>query len=350
MAKSYPDHLTNYNKYEGRKQMNTVTEVKNKITEWKIQHRPVDTYGRIPTYFPYVNGGSAGDRLSLVPMKSDLIPESQARKPLGLLPHAEKQYCKLIGYPTDLLDRLSGKINMIAMEYLILNEQSKEKDVMLRTIDDTKCRAILSTRYEPFDNLELIEMIEPYAEGSVVRWEINNDLVFHLTISFPSTSTEIAVGDIVERGLHISNSEVGLRSVTIAGSVYRLKCKNGLILKGNDGGFFQFRHLNDPDKMRERVKSAVDSCLLEASGEVERLRQSFNIKVEDSIDFIKEIGDKNELTEDMVSKIMSSWGDEPGNSLFHVVNAVTSTARDIGDPEKSYELQMLGSKLLKGGV
>ena len=42
---------------------------------------------------------------------------------------------------------------------------------------------------------------------------------------------EVAVGDAVQAGFVISNSEVGLGSVKIEPLIYRLVCKNGLVLK-----------------------------------------------------------------------------------------------------------------------
>jgi len=42
---------------------------------------------------------------------------------------------------------------------------------------------------------------------------------------------EVTVGDVVQAGIVISNSEVGLGSLKVEPLIFRLVCKNGLIVK-----------------------------------------------------------------------------------------------------------------------
>ena len=42
---------------------------------------------------------------------------------------------------------------------------------------------------------------------------------------------EVGVGDVVQAGFVVSNSEVGLGSLKVEPLIYRLVCKNGLIVK-----------------------------------------------------------------------------------------------------------------------
>lgn len=320
----------------------TLPQIQVNLRDWEVEHKPVDTFGRLSHFFPFVNGG-----ITLKPIRTSDV--TSHLKQMQLTQHAEKQFCKIIDFQPNLIKRLSPSLAMGAM-FDLIGKEAKDKDVQFRTIDSGTCRAIMSTRYEPFDNLELINLLIPFTEGAIVRWEALNDLSFNVSISFERTKTEVQVGDWVERGIHIRNSEVGMASVTIAGYVFKLRCRNGLITRGRDGegGFFQFRHISDTDKMNSKVTSAIETCLIESSVAVNRMKEAYKKHLDDTIGYIKELGKKEEMTEDDVNRIMNSWANDSGNTMGHVVDAVTGTANTLEDPEKAYEFQRLGAKLLEG--
>ena len=107
---------------------------------------------------------------------------------------------------------------------------------MLRTLDG-KARAFLSNRYLRLDHYEIVSAILPILgempDAQFESCQITEGRLYIKVVN-PRLQAEVTPGDIVQSGLIISNSEVGLGSVTVQPLVYRLACSNGMIV--NDAG------------------------------------------------------------------------------------------------------------------
>ena len=104
---------------------------------------------------------------------------------------------------------------------------------MIRTLDGS-VRAFLSDRYRRLDNLELCEAVLPIIKdmpgAEITSCDVTPDHMY-LKVINKKLKEEVSTGDVVQAGFVISNSEVGLGSVKVEPLIYRLVCKNGLILK-----------------------------------------------------------------------------------------------------------------------
>ena len=95
---------------------------------------------------------------------------------------------------------------------------------MLRTLDGT-ARALLSDRYRRIDNFEIANAVLPIIgsmEGAGVESCELTDSRMYLKVVNPRVTAEVRKGDIVQAGVIISNSEVGMGSVKVSPLVYRL--------------------------------------------------------------------------------------------------------------------------------
>ena len=122
-------------------------------------------------------------------------------------------------------------LRTINLNYWLHHNGNGDKDILLRTVkgETPIIRAVLSGRYEVFDDLELVEALHdlPRIADAQVRWLDVSETSSHFRITWPEERAAIKVGDVVERGIHISNSEVGCRAVRIQPLLFRLKCTNG---------------------------------------------------------------------------------------------------------------------------
>lgn len=104
---------------------------------------------------------------------------------------------------------------------------------MVRTLDN-RVRAFLSDRYRRLDNLELATTVLPIIQqmkgAQIISCEVT-DTNMYLKVINKRLKAEVAVNDVVQAGFCISNSEVGLGSLKVEPLIYRLVCKNGLIVK-----------------------------------------------------------------------------------------------------------------------
>lgn len=316
---------------------------------WEREHRPFDVLGKLQHYeFKAVNGGMlfplkdipvAGEPgRELIPM-----PAMESRREFELQRHAMGQLLARLEYPQKFYDRMPDGLKYTTVNWLV-QKDGYNNGVMLRCQDENKVRALMSSKFEPFDHLELLELLTPYAEGAIIRWHHDDDLVFHLSFTYPNTATEIKVGTVVEQGIHVSNSEVGLRSVTIASYVNVLRCSNGMIGR-EDGSFYRMRHTGDEDRLRKTVESAIKDCYMGAQGIVAKFKAALEKKIASPVDTIQSVCKEKNLTQEEFKKVLDCWGQEPGDSHFEVSQAFSLAAQSF-DAEKRYDLQRIAVDVL----
>ena len=117
--------------------------------------------------------------------------------------------------------------------------QKENSKKMIRTYDrsmdnlDHLGRAFLSDKFKTFDNVHLLESTLPQLMESNANWQIVNSAITDkkLFVRFKS-QTQVGeganVGDHMANGIVLSNSEVGLGSVTVGQIVWTLACTNGM--------------------------------------------------------------------------------------------------------------------------
>ncbi len=313
----------------------TVTEVVAGLRQWEAEHGPYDRTTRLNLFQFVVEEGTGG---ALMPLGNHL-QEGTGLPTIYLRPNAMSQYLTRLQYPQGLYKRLPSKLNILNINWLV-QSGTFDREALIRLQDDNQARALMTELYQPVDNLELLEMIEPYLGDGNVRWHYDDELTFHMSISFPQYAEEIKVGDVVERGLHISNSEVGLRSVTIAGYLYRLVCSNGMISGRGGGDSFRFRHVGDSDKLRDKIRDAVESTKLEVERVIAQFKNAMTVKIEEPFQFLEEVAKDKDLSQEEFKAILNSLMEAPEekDNLFAVANAI-SNAANVFDGERSYELQ-----------
>lgn len=323
----------------------TFPEIVGQAREWDAAHSPFDRTTRLPLFQYVIEEGTGG---ALVPFQ---IPANGGGRipTVYLQPHAHDQLLSRLDYARRTYERLPDKLNILAVNWLIQNFYNK--DVLLRCQDGNQIRALMSSDFEPFDNLELLEVVEPFVGDGEVKWYHADDMTVHVTITWPNTEEVIKVGDVVRRGIHLSNSETGLRSVTIAGVLDRLICSNLAIAHGGGGGMRRFRHVGDPNKLRDQVKAAIDETYLESTKLLAQFRASLEKAVDDPFNYLERVAkDKtNEMTQEQFKASLDAFMLEPDNNLFGVTNAITRAAQ-VFEGEARYDMQRLGSKVLAEGL
>jgi len=331
----------------------TIEDAIERAGGWHDQHVPFDRVARLPL-FQFVTEGSGGA----------LLPLAEARKEVDrydLSQHALGQLIDRVDYGRRLFTRPTREAQHPQPQLADSEHAERGRaDSLLRVMDGHTVRAILSAQYEAFDNLELLRMVQPHAEGGLVRWDYTADDVMHLSVSFPSTQVDIRPGDhtylpvggdIVERGIHIANSEVGVRSVTIAAYVYRLVCRNGLIGYDSGGSMFRMRHVGDSDRLHDMVGQAIETCLLEADHTIDRFREAMNLKISEPVSYLERVTKERAVTQEDFKAILDTLVNDPvregqdGRTLFDISQAISATAQKF-DGERSFALQALSTQVL----
>ena len=157
------------------------------------------------------------------------------------------------------------------------------------------------------------------------------------------------VGDLVQAGVAISNSEVGLGALKIEPFVYRLRCLNGMILPDSK---YSARHVGgrvlETDDVRGmltdetlraddkaillKVRDVVNASFDEVrfARQIETMQASTTRRLEGNpAEAVKLLAKKNNLSEFEEGSILRNLIEGADLSQWGVVNAVTATAKEM---------------------
>lgn len=275
---------------------------------------------------------------------------------------ATGQLCSRLGIPAPYFRKCPPVLQDVQANYWLreadrLSEtreaEDKSKRWMLRAKGET-LRAVLSERYSPLDNSELLDALMPTLSARYrVDWFALADEGLHLRIVDPDRAREVLPDDELSVGIHISNSEVGFRSVTVDALIYRLVCKNGLIrlVKGRSLMRQRHVHLARP-RLLASLEEAVASAWNEAEGFLGQVKRTTLMPVDDVEGTIERLGERWHLPKPVQDDVLLSLRREPApvqETVYGVVNALTNVAQRLSD-EARYDMEVLAGHVAEQGV
>ncbi len=247
-------------------------------------------------------------------------------------------------------------------------EQKPERR-MIRVLDGN-VRAFLSDRYRRLDNLELCAAVLPVIQemqGSQIESCEVTPTHLYIKVVNRRVKAEVKVGDVVQAGFVVSNSEVGLGSLRVEPLVFRLVCKNGLICKDlAQKKYHVGRQVNASDdsayelyseatlaqddkaffmKVQDVVRVAVDEAKFLLT--VNRMRDATQIPLtHDPVKSVELLADKFQLTENERGDILRQLFMQGDNSRYGLVNAVTAASKIAKTYERATDLERIGGEIL----
>src|SRR5215469_2498224 len=241
---------------------------------------------------------------------------------------------------------------------------------MIRTLNGS-VRAFLSDRYQRIENEQVLAMILPiFQEHPELQFQslALTGTRMYLKATLPTVRGEVKVGDIVEAGIEVRNGEIGNSRFEAWPFANRLVCKNGArfsvggfkklhvggradttedvyemltdeTLKADDHAFLLkardvvMATLSQPtfDKLLGMMKRAAGEKIKgDPAKAVEVLAETLTLTVEEQGSVLRNLIEGGDL---------SRWG---------IANAVTRTAQDLADYDRSDELEGFGGKIIEG--
>lgn len=244
---------------------------------------------------------------------------------------------------------------------------------MVRVLDN-QVRAFLSDRYRRLDNLELCAAVLPVIHEmrsvEIVSCDVT-DRHLYLKVINKKLKAEISLGDVVQAGFVISNSEVGLGSLKVEPLIYRLICKNGLIMKDfsqkryhvgkqvagdNDAAYeiYSDATLEQDDKaffmkVQDTVRCAVDETNFQMG--VDRMRQAMNVPIHaNPVKAVEELADRFQITQNERGDVLRQLFMGNDNSRYGLINAVTAASKLACSYERATDLERIGGALLASSL
>jgi hypothetical protein len=243
-----------------------------------------------------------------------------------------------------------------------------EQPKMIRTIDGD-VRAMLSNRYRTLDNYDLLQAIMPtlseFPDLKVASCDLTETKLY-LKVIFPHLQGEVKVGQVVQMGIEVSNSEVGAGAVSVAPFLWTRVCANGAKINSlahrrhhvgrqADDNEFATEILSDEAreaadraywlKVRDTVKATVKLDMFEKA--LNMAKESAGIPIEGAPEkVIEELANKRGLSESEQGGIMKYLIEGGDLSLWGLSSAVTRMCQDVPDYDRATELEALGGYLI----
>ena len=281
---------------------------------------------------------------------------------------AHRQIGDRIGVPAKYYDRMLDSAPHLLRENVNHWLAASAEERLIRTLDGN-VRAFLSNRYQRIDNEEVAEFILPalaeVPDIQFVSTEITASRMYIKAVT-PRVTGEVTVGDEVQAGVIISNSEVGMGAITVSPLVLRLVCTNGMALPDstyrknhvgaritkdeNIAGLLSDEAKRADDraillKMRDVVHAALDATVFKRT--VDRLRDAKSMKLEgDPVVAVRELAAKSGLDKKEETGVLRYLIEGGDLSRYGMIQAVTRYAQDPSDYDRASELEYLGGKIL----
>ncbi len=289
--------------------------------------------------------------------------------------NTHRQLGSYLKIPANYYDRLQQE----AAELLTrnVNHWLHEKPVrrMVRILDGS-ARAFLSDSYRRIDHYDIlngdrINSVLPVLANNVPDLKIESCEVtedrMYVKALFPRIQREVKVGDPVQAGVVISNSEIGKGSVRVEPLIYRLVCTNGMIApafgqrryhigRQADGEGAAWEMFRDDTKAVDdrafmmKVRDTILNCLDETR--FDRIVQSLTEATE------RKIAGNPEKSVDVLSNRFNFSEEEKGGILRHLIeggdlsawgvaSAVTRTGEDLKSYDRATEFETLGWNVIE---
>jgi len=282
---------------------------------------------------------------------------------------AEDQLARRVEIPVKYFNRMKteapGLLEDNVNHWL---KEGKEDKMMIRTLDN-RVRAILSDKYRPLDNMDLAGAVLPtLAEMkiNVMSAEVTDNRLYIKAIT-EKISAELHKGDVVQAGIVISNSEVGLGAVKIEPMVYRLVCTNGMISADSSMRKYHVGRGDSSDdnmreyfanetriqddkafwmKCRDIVKGALNEAIFKKL--VDRMKETAgNMITGKPEDVIEVVRDQFVLSDPESQSVLNHLMAGKDLSQFALVNAVTRASQDVADYDRATDLERMGGDILE---
>lgn len=318
----------------------------------------------------------APSKLEMVPQENDVnlavINGSATFYPLQQVAH--QQLSSILQIPQNYYDRMRQQDPQLLADNVNAWLRRETDKRMVRTLDG-QVRAILSDRYQRIDNYDIANAVLPVLSNVPgvrdLSTEITERKMYIKAVTKDLRGTIQSkrsgkVGEIVEGGVMITNSEIGLGSVSVKPYALELWCLNGAVIdRGMRAAHIGARNKIDGDiaellsdetkraedsatmlKVRDVVRAAFDAARFQQW--LEKLQASTEKTIQgDPSKTVEVLANDFNLTMTERTSIMRHLIEGGDLSQFGLMNAVTRAAEDVESYDRATELETIGPSLIQ---
>jgi len=282
---------------------------------------------------------------------------------------AHSQLAAYTRIPKEYYDRMPPSLLAINVNHWL---QDKDEPRMIRTMDGN-VRAWLSDRYRPLDNYDLAVAVIPTLRkaGAEINSSEVTDSRLYIKATSPKITATVKQGDVVQAGVLISNSEVGMGALQVAPFSLRLVCVNGMTHTdyGRRKAHLGRQQLGDselPEEwMRDDTRLASDAAFFGQVRDlvngwfdgrrfeevvVEKMRESTERKIEADLIKVVEVTQKRYgFTEQERSGVLTALVEGGDATQWGLANAITRMSANLTDYDRATEVESIGGQVVELG-
>jgi hypothetical protein len=284
--------------------------------------------------------------------------------------NAHRQIADRVGIPQKYYERmLSDKPTLLA-ENVNTWFADKPERRLVRLLDGD-VRAFLSDRYQRIDNYDVAQTVLPVLLNTpgidVVSSEITTNRLYIKAVTH-SVTGEIKskrVGDFVEAGVMITNSEIGMGALTVKPFLHFLVCTNGMVrdkdslrrahlgrqIEGDNVVQFltdETRKAEDHAvllKVRDVIHAAMDATSFRKA--LDDIQNTTEQKLEGNpVAAVEELRNQFALNENEGNNILRHLIEGADLSRYGLINAVTRASAFIDSYDRATDLETIGGSLI----
>lgn len=284
---------------------------------------------------------------------------------------AARQIGEFTGVPAKYFDKMREE----APELLATNVNhwlaKADKKRMVRTLDGN-VRAFLSDSYQRIDNVDVAKVALPIL-GQIPGLKIQSTEITERKLYIKATTNTFnreiksrRVGDIVEAGVMIGNSEIGHGSLYVLPFFNFLWCTNGMVRNKEGMRAYHVGRKNESEngeasiladdtkraedravllRMRDMIKAAIDQTRIDQT--IDKLQGMTVQMIEtDPIQLLDNVTGFFSLQETEKSSVLRHLIEGGDLSRYGLLNAITRTAEDVTSYDRATEIETIGGNLI----
>jgi hypothetical protein len=277
-------------------------------------------------------------------------------------PWAVGQFCHRLSIPTAYFRRCPPALQDAQFNYWVAagrngtapRRTSPRRERWLLRTHGEALRGVLTERYVCLDHTDLLAALAPLIEERFeVTWFALTSESLHLRLVDPTRPREVLPDDPIVAGLHLANSEVGSRAVTLDALVWRLVCTNGLVRLVRGRSLLYQRHVAlSQARFTAALGTAVQEALQQSADFIEQVSQTTRQPLPDLDGTLRGLAARWRLTQSTQKHLRQALLREPPGqqeTLYGLINAVTQAAQWLPADER-YRLEALAGQLVERGL
>jgi hypothetical protein len=289
-------------------------------------------------------------------------------EPLDVSPIAHRQIGTHLSIPAKYYTKMLDEDPALLVTNVNTWLQRAQSQRMLRVLDGS-ARAFLSNRYLRMDHFPVTQAVIPIlGELPDIRFEscqITENRMYIKVVN-PALEAEVAPGDVVQAGLMISNSEVGLGSVSVQPLIYRVQSQTGMFVndsatKRNHVGRTNFAEIHFQLNATESF-SLDDHAFLQtiqrsvrSAGNIDRFRSVVEM-MRASRDtpmntgnipaVVRQTGRDFGITDTEQAGVLRHLIASEDMTQYGLANAVTRHSQDVDSYDRATDLEGIGYSIM----